>query len=605
MQRSIITLLFILSSFGIQANDKLVLAKVKDVSHLYALFENPFLNIHYYNDSFIIASVEDDQKIDSETIVLDQKAFGDVEGYYIVYCPPSMRQSYLAKIQNIVDVLYADTDILIVKSNVQVPLAKNDGLVYISQTKASLPKTTINFPVITEIDPFIQYMTETVNTDSIMSYIQHLEDYGTRVYYKPQAYEAQNWLSAKLEAMGLDVEIQDVTVPWFPFGPTTSSGNVIAIQTGTVYPDEYIVCGAHYDSWTWDPDVAPGADDNASGTAGIIELARTLSQFEFERSIIYCLFAAEEAGLHGSHAYASRSRQQGMNILGYFNMDMIGYLKSGTNINISLIYPSVATSLANYYTNIANVYFPNVPITHYSALPGGDSDHTSFNQNGYQGIFPFENINYNYDNPYIHTANDVIGLSVNNPEQCRVFTQLTFASIATLAGLVNTDIAVIAFTADKTQIEEGDTVTFFNLSQNCTGSYEWYFQGGHPERSIEESPIVVYPVKGFYDVHLKVTNGAGTDSIIKYNYISVVQKTNITSYINPEILIYPNPTTGKLNLKTGGRRIKNIEVFDTFGKKVLEQKRQNEIDISTLPNGVYVVQITTENEVVTKKIVKQ
>ncbi|MCL2682304.1 MAG: M20/M25/M40 family metallo-hydrolase [Bacteroidales bacterium] len=523
MQRSIITLLFILSSFGLQANDKLILAKVNDVSHLYALFENPFLNIHYYSDSFIIASAENDKKIDGETLILDQKAFSDVEGYYIVYCPPSLRQSYLDQIQHTAKVLYTDNDILIVKSlnaNVRVPSAKNDGLVYISQTKASLPKTTLSFPVITEIDPVIQYMTEMVNTDSIMSYIQHLEDYGTRVYYKQQAYEAQNWLSAKFEAMGLDVEIQSVIVPGFPFGPATSSGNVIVVQTGTLYPDEYIVCGAHYDSWAawWNPDVAPGADDNASGTAGILELARTLSQFEFERSIIYCFFAAEEAGLHGSRAYASRSSMQGMNILGYFNMDMIGYLKPGTDINISLIYPSVATPLANYYTTIANVYFPNIPITHYSALSGGDSDHTSFNQNGYQGIFPFENIDDH--SPYIHTANDVIGLSVNNAEQSRMFTQLIFASIATLAGLANNE-------------------------------------------------------------------------------------TSITNPINTELLIYPNPTTGKLNLKTGGRRIKNIEIFDVFGKKVLEQKRQDEIDMSTLRKGIYIVQIATENEVVVKKIVKQ
>ena len=182
MQRLILTSLLILLSFGVWPNNNLILKKVEDTSHLYVLFENPSLNIHYYNDQFIIASIEENEKVDSKAIILDEIAFFDANGYYIVYCPLFMRESYLAQIQDIASLLYEDDNILIVKpldANVQVPPAKNDGMVYISQREASLPKKNTKFPIITEVDPLVQNRMELVNTDSIMSYIQHLENYGT------------------------------------------------------------------------------------------------------------------------------------------------------------------------------------------------------------------------------------------------------------------------------------------------------------------------------------------------------------------------------------------------------------------------------------------
>jgi hypothetical protein len=106
--------------------------------------------------------------------------------------------------------------------------------------------------------------------------------------------------------------------------------------------------------------------------------------------------------------------------------------------------------LADYFVNVCDVYFPTVPVTRHANLPWGDSDHTSFNQKGYKGIWWFEDINC--DSPYIHhTAGsggcsngctgsipclgDLIGPSVNNAQQVTVFTQAMVASIATLAEL--------------------------------------------------------------------------------------------------------------------------------------------------------------------------
>jgi hypothetical protein len=141
-----------------------------------------------------------------------------------------------------------------------------------------------------------------------------------------------------------------------------------------------------------------------------------------------------------------------MNILGYFNLDMTGYLTPGDEIHFCLIYPGGALTLADYFVNVCDIYFPSIPVTRHANLPWGDSDHTSFNQKGYKGIWWFEDINC--DSPYIHYSEggggncgnsctgtipclgDRIGPSVNNPEQVTAFTQALVASIATLAEFV-------------------------------------------------------------------------------------------------------------------------------------------------------------------------
>ena len=550
MKNLMIVSLFLILSFVIQANDKLILAKVENPSNIYDLFENQHLSIHYYNDQFIIATLKEGKNIRNESVVLDESTFSNTTGYFIVYCPPEMRQSYLELIENEGKVLFFDDNILIIKpleTGLKIPPAKNDGMVFVSQQKASLPKRDITFPTITEVDPVIRYLTNMVNTDSIIATVQHLQDYGTRAYFQPQAYQAEAWLQSKFENMGLDVSIHNFSAAGNWWGlPATSSGNVIAIQTGTLYPDEYIVCGAHYDSFVpWSYTNCPGADDNATGTAGIVEIARILSQYEFERSIIYCCFSAEEVGLFGSAAYASSCGQQDMNILGYFNIDMTGYLQPGSNVHIDLIYPSFAAPLANYYTNIGNIYFARIPISP-SSFSSGDSDHTSFNQNGYYGIYPFEDTN-NYS-PYIHTTNDVIGASVNTPHQCRIFTQVTFASITTLAGL-NTSLylPISDFEASETEIFENNSVQFTDLSINDPTQWHWFFDGGTPSESFEQHPEIVYETAGIYDVKLVVTNEFGTDYLLKTEYITVISPptppiadfdANITEIYEGESIIF-------------------------------------------------------------------
>ncbi|MDR2926894.1 MAG: M20/M25/M40 family metallo-hydrolase [Cytophagaceae bacterium] len=276
------------------------------------------------------------------------------------------------------------------------------------------------------IDTVITKLVSQINIDTLEYYIRHLENYGTRYYSTAQCVDAQNWIKAHFDKYGYQTELQDVRD--YP------SHNVIAFKAGSTEPDKYVVCGAHYDSVNSDDanpheNESPGADDNATGIAGIMEIARILSEMEFDKSIIICAFTAEEIGLHGSADYALRCKDQAMNILGYFNIDMSGYLAPELEeYRTRVIFPESARKLYNYYKTATSMYVPELHVLE-GFLIWGDSDHTSFNQNGYQGIFPFE---YE-ESPYIHTKEDVTGKSVNDFRQVQLFTQACLASVVSMA----------------------------------------------------------------------------------------------------------------------------------------------------------------------------
>jgi leucyl aminopeptidase len=209
------------------------------------------------------------------------------------------------------------------------------------------------------------------------------------------------------------------------------------VKWGTTKPEEYVICGAHYDSWNadgYDPDTirSPGADDNASGVAGILETARLLSPYTFDRTLIFANWCAEEVGLVGSTAYAHDCAEQGMDIVAYFNLDMTGYLAEGSDIQVNLMYTEQDSLLGKYVKRFSRTYFPEMRIWQ-DWLAWGDSDYSSFNRNGYPAIHPFEDVRDS--SPFIHTRQDVLGLSVNNLEQSKRFTELNLGTVAILAGL--------------------------------------------------------------------------------------------------------------------------------------------------------------------------
>ena len=420
MRKFFLTLCFSLVLFVTFA-DKLVLIPITEANDLESLFKNNELKIHYYCDSYVLATTS---VVDNDhAIVLDENAFADVFSYAIVYCHENYKAEYLPSVSKSSKMLYNGNNFFVMKilSSDFMP-AKNDGMIAVRNIQARLPKTSITYPVITEPDEDILNYLSQVSIDRMMADIQTLQDFETRFCRHPHIFVARDWIKNQFDALDLNVTLHNF--PYF------DNDNDIAIQYGTEFPNEYVVCGAHYDSYsTQIPDVAPGADDNASGTAGILEIAKILSKYDFKRSIIYCAFSAEELGLIGSGYYAEQCASQNMNIVAYFNMDMIGYLAPEKDIRIHFSNPTSAKILADYCQNISEVYFPEIPFSYNNYMSG--SDHRSFINAGYMGITSIE---HDFTaNPYYHQINDIIGLGINSPELVEVIVRANLASVATLA----------------------------------------------------------------------------------------------------------------------------------------------------------------------------
>ena len=137
---------------------------------------------------------------------------------------------------------------------------------------------------------------------------------------------------------------------------------------------------------------------------------------------------------------------------------------------------------------------------------------------------------------------------------------------------------VAEFEADSVLINEGETVTFTDLSEN-SNAWAWTFEGGTPTSSTDQSPVVTYNTADIYDVSLEVTNTAGaTDSEEKTNYIIVEEILGVNGQNSIEnLLLYPNPTKGKvtleLNSEDAGKTI-NIELFDLLGRSLYSTKAE-------------------------------
>ena len=295
-----------------------------------------------------------------------------------------------------------------------------------------------DYPIITEENPRIRALMDSVSIDNIKAYIEHLSSYHTRRYDSRFIYEVQDWLYEHYYTLPIDTVIKhDFKLENLSI--TETGDNILAVQWGTKTPQEFVICGAHYDSWNadgTDPDTirSPGADDNATGVAGILETARLLSHYTFDRTIIYANWCAEEIGLVGSAAYAADCAAQNMDIVGYFNLDMTGYLEENSDIHVHLMYTTQDSTIAKFVYNFSHVYFPEMPIRQ-AWLQWGDSDYSSFNRNGYPAVHPFEDVHAS--SPFIHSRDDILGLSVNNLEQSKRFTELNLGLVATLAGINN------------------------------------------------------------------------------------------------------------------------------------------------------------------------
>lgn len=167
-----------------------------------------------------------------------------------------------------------------------------------------------------------------ISVDRMRETISELTSLPERSSYANQQ-AALAMLQRRLDDLGVPHGVHDYT--W----AGQSWSNLEIVIPGEDLSTEVYTAGAHYDSTSDTPGNAPGADDNASGTAGILELARVLSPCSFRRTIRLLVFSNEEAGAVGSSYYASDASFRGDDIRGYLNLDMIAYGPSDEDLDLS------------------------------------------------------------------------------------------------------------------------------------------------------------------------------------------------------------------------------------------------------------------------------
>jgi Zn-dependent M28 family amino/carboxypeptidase len=209
--------------------------------------------------------------------------------------------------------------------------------------------------------------------------------------------------------------------------------NVVGILTGTLTPNEIVLITAHLDDMP-SRGRAPGADDNASGSVGVMVAAEIMSQYHFERTVRFVFFTGEEQGLCGSEIYASDTAAAGEDIIAVYNMDMIAYDSTGgptLRLHTRTVgNPGYASDLAiaSVFTNVVASYGVNLaPIIDPDGISA--SDHYSFWQAGYPALLAIEDDVDDF-NDYYHTVND--NLSHVN---LAYFTNFVRASVGTAAHL--------------------------------------------------------------------------------------------------------------------------------------------------------------------------
>jgi len=206
--------------------------------------------------------------------------------------------------------------------------------------------------------------------------------------------------------------------------------NVVATLPGTANSEPMVVVGAHYDSFsTNELRAAPGADDDASGIAAVLEIARILSRHRFSRTIRFVAFDAEELGMFGSEHVAGAAKSRRDAILAMLNLDMVGFSHGGKGV-LAVVPDRADQWLADRFIQNAGRFSISIHVVKRLEARLERSDHASYLAAGYPALAISEDAPD--DNPYYHSGSDTPDKL--DMDFLTAATRATLATLATLAG---------------------------------------------------------------------------------------------------------------------------------------------------------------------------
>ena len=232
--------------------------------------------------------------------------------------------------------------------------------------------------LVDEEDPIC--FAEDVLESELETTIRDLEDFGTRYTFTQGDDDARDYLVARLEEYGLVPELDYFTVS----GELTA--NIVARKEGELEPDVVYIFSAHYDSTSSRPSTdAPGADDNASGVAAVLEAARLLAPRSFAYSLWFVFTGAEEQGSRGSKYMVEWLAAEELDVRGVIAPDMIGYWPLGDDDLVDILGDEDSEWLVEFTAAIADqLGVAYKPWIEHSYCYG--DDHTLFQEAGFPAI---------------------------------------------------------------------------------------------------------------------------------------------------------------------------------------------------------------------------
>ena len=394
------------------------------------------------------------------------------------------------------------------------PLNQPPGPAY---APARLPDTIVDrstareYPdkTVATIDDVVINIIEQVDESIFLSYEENLTANGPRPTGSASCIAAAEYMYEQFQNMGLAVRYHH----WHNGG--YSSDNVEATLNGTDETSDeiYIIC-AHYDTVS----VSPGADDDTSGTVAVLIAASIMSQYQFNHTIKFVAFSGEEQGMLGSEVYAEEAANQGWNIVGVLNCDMISYAVTSTDGDNLIVFENSASEwLYTYTVGINAEYSEYIQLTLHHGGNTWGSDHWYFWENGYSALFYFEYT----ETPYYHTSQDTIE-HINATYAVKNM-RLIFATLAELAGaglvshppeqpvLNGPDSGIVnemcTFNAVTTDPDGDDIFYLFDWDDGSNSGWLGPFTSGD---TINES--YAWDVPGSYDITVVAKDAYGVVS---------------------------------------------------------------------------------------------
>jgi Zn-dependent M28 family amino/carboxypeptidase len=251
-------------------------------------------------------------------------------------------------------------------------------------------------------------LVDNVSGSRLIDTVTNLASYVTRAFYTNSCWNSSIYIHNRFAELGLWVYYQNLEVAGF------QARNVVAVKNGTDPSAPQYLFGAHYDSVNrqvknyseGEAFAAPGADDDASGVAAVIELATVLRDSVFENTLKFVAFTGEESGLNGSSYFVQHEKSAGVVYANTAIMDMIGF-RAGEENRAMIFSDSYSNTLAS--SIVSAIEDHNLSLS-MEVVPGyvvGASDHSSFWSYGYPSLLVIEQLENKVPiYPYYHTSED-------------------------------------------------------------------------------------------------------------------------------------------------------------------------------------------------------